>query len=73
MCAAALSQVADVAGAYFTGAIAVHTFTSLVLKFRLPMWFVLGTVVCGWVVSIIIGTHRLSALETSIHHDPAPL
>ncbi|KAI0806105.1 hypothetical protein BC629DRAFT_1590521 [Irpex lacteus] len=51
---ATLSQIADVAGAYFTGAIAVHTFTSLVLKYRLPLWFVLGAVLFGWAVAIIL-------------------
>ncbi|KAI0090251.1 hypothetical protein BDY19DRAFT_1047449 [Irpex rosettiformis] len=51
---ATLSQIADVAGAYFTGAIAVHTFTSLVLKYRLPLWVVSGLVLGGWAIAIIL-------------------
>lgn len=52
---AALSQVADVATAYFTAAIAVHTFNSLVLKFRLPLWFCFLMVSIGWAASVVIG------------------
>ncbi|KIP10455.1 hypothetical protein PHLGIDRAFT_84948 [Phlebiopsis gigantea 11061_1 CR5-6] len=47
-----LSQVADVATAYFTGAIAVHTFNSLVLHRRLPLWFCGSTVAIGWAAAI---------------------
>ncbi|EKM58470.1 uncharacterized protein PHACADRAFT_252814 [Phanerochaete carnosa HHB-10118-sp] len=53
---ATLSQVADVATAYFTGAIAVHTFNSLVLHRRLPVWFCGLVVVFGWMASIVMAT-----------------
>lgn len=51
---AALSQVADVATAYFTGAVAVHTFNSLVLHRRLPLWFCGSAVVFGWAAAIVM-------------------
>ena len=51
----ALSQVADVATAYFTGAIAVHTFNSLVLHRRLPYWFCGLAVTFGWTAAILLG------------------
>ncbi|THG96205.1 hypothetical protein EW026_g5582 [Hermanssonia centrifuga] len=52
--AAALGQIADVATAYFTAAIAVHTFNSLVLHHRLPLWFCSVAVAFGWVAAIVI-------------------
>lgn len=51
-----LAQVADVAGAYFTGAIAVHTFNSLVLHRRLPLWFCFVAVCFGWLAALAMGT-----------------
>ncbi|GJE96214.1 hypothetical protein PsYK624_124080 [Phanerochaete sordida] len=53
---ATLSQVADVATAYFTGAIAVHTFNTLVLHRRLPAWFGGLVVAFGWIASIVMAT-----------------
>ncbi|KAI0703810.1 hypothetical protein BC835DRAFT_1410537 [Cytidiella melzeri] len=61
---ATLSQIADVATAYFTGAIAVHSFTSLVLKFRLPLWSILIFVLGGWAIAIILAVFPIHTQTT---------
>lgn len=50
-----MGQVADVATAYFTAGIAVHTFNTLVLHHRLPGWFCIAATVIGWLVAGIAG------------------
>ncbi|OSX59101.1 hypothetical protein POSPLADRAFT_1060187 [Postia placenta MAD-698-R-SB12] len=50
----ALTELANTATAYFTAAIAVHVFNSLVCHHKLPAWFCGFAVVSGWVISLII-------------------
>ncbi|THH26302.1 hypothetical protein EUX98_g7885 [Antrodiella citrinella] len=49
----ALTQVGDLATAYFTAAIAVHTFCTLTLRNRLPKFWAWIAVFAGWVFTII--------------------
>ncbi|KAI0784488.1 hypothetical protein C8Q75DRAFT_809976 [Abortiporus biennis] len=51
----ALMQIGDSAAAYFTAAIAVHTFATLALGNRLPAWFCYMAVACGWILTIASG------------------
>lgn len=48
----ALKQVGDTATAYFTAAIAVHTFSTLALRTRSPVWFCAAAICFGWVATI---------------------
>lgn len=50
-----MSQIADVATAYFTAAIAVHTFNTLVLRNRLPSWFCVVATAFGWLAAGLMG------------------
>ncbi|KAI0346177.1 hypothetical protein BDW22DRAFT_1425695 [Trametopsis cervina] len=58
---AILGEIADIAAAFFTGAIAVHTFNSLVLKFRLSLWFCFGFVLFGWALAIILAIFPINS------------
>ena len=55
MCVGILTQIGDTGGAYFTGAIAIHTFNTLVLRNKLPVWICLAVSVFGWLVAILMG------------------
>ncbi|EMD33546.1 hypothetical protein CERSUDRAFT_118114 [Gelatoporia subvermispora B] len=50
-----IGQISGVANSYFTSAIAIHTFNSLVLRKRLPTWCCGATVTFGWVSAMISG------------------
>ncbi|KAH8100817.1 hypothetical protein BXZ70DRAFT_936035 [Cristinia sonorae] len=56
MCTAqgAMTQVGDLATAYFTAAIAVHTFCTLALRNR-PTYWAWIAVVAGWVITLASG------------------
>ncbi|KAI0366283.1 hypothetical protein BV20DRAFT_658308 [Pilatotrama ljubarskyi] len=49
-----LMQIGDAGGAYFTGAIAIHTFNTLVLRNKLPGWVCLAATVWGWLVAVLL-------------------
>ncbi|EJF64498.1 hypothetical protein DICSQDRAFT_79975 [Dichomitus squalens LYAD-421 SS1] len=49
-----LSQIGDTGGAYFTGTIAIHTFNTLVLRNKVPVWMCLATTVFGWLVAVLL-------------------
>lgn len=48
-------QVGDFAGAYFTTIIAIHTFNSLVIRKRSPIWLTGSVVALGWLAAILMG------------------
>jgi len=48
----ALTQVGDLATAYFTAAIAVHTFCTLALRNRLPIYCAWIAVIAGWGITV---------------------
>ena len=50
-----MSQIGDVASAYFIDATAVHTFNTLVLHHRLPRWCCIVATVTGWVTAGLMG------------------
>ncbi len=50
-----LMQIGDTGGAYFTGAIAIHTFNTLVLRNKLPGWTCLAASIWGWLVAVLLG------------------
>ncbi|KAJ3900650.1 hypothetical protein F5879DRAFT_402468 [Lentinula edodes] len=52
---AAVMQVGNIATAYFTVAIAFHTFNSLVLRKRQSIYVYGPTILLGWVVSLVLG------------------
>lgn len=52
-------QVGNIATAYFTVAIAFHTFNSLVLRKRQSIYVYGPTILLGWVVSLVLGEHWL--------------
>ncbi|KAJ4480069.1 hypothetical protein J3R30DRAFT_3701261 [Lentinula aciculospora] len=52
---AAVMQVGNIATAYFTVAIAFHTFNSLVLRKRQSIYVYGPTIVLGWTVSLFLG------------------
>ncbi|KAI0636228.1 hypothetical protein C8Q77DRAFT_1053158 [Trametes polyzona] len=58
-----LMQIGDTGGAYFTGAIAIHTFNTLVLRNKLPGWTCLAASIWGWLVAIL-----MAATPTWIHN-----
>lgn len=43
------------ASSYFTSAIAIHAFTTLACKHKLPDWLCGAAVVSGWAVSAVMG------------------
>ncbi|KAJ3862538.1 hypothetical protein EV359DRAFT_3802, partial [Lentinula novae-zelandiae] len=51
----AVMQVGNIATAYFTVAIAFHTFNSLVLRKRQSIYVYGPTILLGWVVSLVLG------------------
>ena len=53
-----LAQIGDTGGAYFTGAIAIHSFNTLVLRNKLPGWICWGVVVLGWFIAVLLGELR---------------
>lgn len=59
---AALLQIGDVAAAYFTGAMAVHAFNSLVLMRGVVVWVTGLIIAVGWFVAILLGQHTLETL-----------
>lgn len=50
-----LMQIGDAGGAYFTGAIAIHTFNTLVLRNKLPAWTCLAASIWGWLFAVLLG------------------
>ncbi|KAJ6466616.1 hypothetical protein C8R47DRAFT_1234958 [Mycena vitilis] len=48
---ATVMQVGNFAGAYFTIAIGIHTFNSLVLKRRQSVWICATTIAVGWIAA----------------------
>ncbi|OCH84810.1 hypothetical protein OBBRIDRAFT_785696 [Obba rivulosa] len=62
---AAVSQISGVANAYFTAAVAIHTFNSLVLRKRLPTWFCGAAVAFGWICSTAAGGVPLAVFNGS--------
>ena len=51
-------QIGDSGGAYFTAAIAIHSFNTLVLRNKLPGWICWGVVVLGWFIAVLLGELR---------------
>ncbi|KAH9945193.1 uncharacterized protein BXZ73DRAFT_96183 [Epithele typhae] len=49
-----LGQMGDMGGAFFTSAIAIHSFNTLVLRNKLPVWICLAVNVFGWLFAIIM-------------------
>ncbi|PCH42672.1 hypothetical protein WOLCODRAFT_163960 [Wolfiporia cocos MD-104 SS10] len=62
------SEIGDTAGGYFTAAIAIHAFSSLICHHRLPAWFCGFAVACGWVISVAIGLFPLAI--SNVHSGP---
>ncbi|RPD61012.1 hypothetical protein L226DRAFT_462720 [Lentinus tigrinus ALCF2SS1-7] len=60
-----LSQIGDTAGAYFTGTIAIHTFNTLVLRNKVPVWVCMSTTAFGWLFAIL-----MAATPTWIRKSP---
>ncbi|KAI0833688.1 hypothetical protein BC628DRAFT_42121 [Trametes gibbosa] len=60
-----LMQIGDAGGAYFAGAIAIHTFNTLVLRNRMPGWTCLAATITGWLLAILL------AATPSWIHKPA--
>ncbi|KAH9847545.1 hypothetical protein C2E23DRAFT_496658 [Lenzites betulinus] len=60
-----LTQIGDVGGAYFTGAIAIHSFNTLVLRNRMPGWSCLAATIFGWLLAVLL------AAAPSWVHNPA--
>ncbi|KAJ3970390.1 hypothetical protein EV361DRAFT_916080 [Lentinula raphanica] len=52
---AAVMQVGNIGTAYFTVAIAFHTFNSLVLRKRQSFYVYGPTIVLGWAISLVLG------------------
>ena len=52
-----LAQIGDTGGAYFTSAIAIHSFNTLVLRNKLPGWICLAVNVFGWLIAILFGEY----------------
>lgn len=50
-----LAQIGDTGTAYFTGAIAIHSFNTLVLRNKLPVWICLAVNVFGWLLAVLFG------------------
>lgn len=48
-------QIGNIATAYFTVAIAFHTFNSLVLKKRQSIYVYGPTIILGWTASLAVG------------------
>lgn len=55
--AAFVMQVGNWASAYFTVAIAVHTFNSLVLKRRQSILISLPSIIIGWAIAATAGEY----------------
>ncbi|KAF9064159.1 hypothetical protein BDP27DRAFT_1426103 [Rhodocollybia butyracea] len=51
---AVVMQIGNISVAYFTVAIAIHTFNSLVLRMRQSAYVYIPTILFGWAVSIVI-------------------
>ncbi|CAL1716041.1 unnamed protein product [Somion occarium] len=51
----AMTQIGDTASAYFTAAIAVHTFCTLALRSRLPPWLAYFAILLGWLLILAAG------------------
>ncbi len=48
-------QIGDTGGAYFTAAIAIHSFNTLVLRNKLAGWICLVVMIFGWLVAVLFG------------------
>ena len=63
-----LALIGDTGGAYFTGAIAVHTFNTLVLRNKLSRWFCAGVNLFGWLTAILVGRCSFQPLTLLVAH-----
>ncbi|EIN09831.1 hypothetical protein PUNSTDRAFT_86319 [Punctularia strigosozonata HHB-11173 SS5] len=52
---ATLMGVGDFGSAYFTALVAVHTFNSLVLRYKQPVWVNIAAVTFGWAGALAVG------------------
>lgn len=60
-----------IASSYFTSAIAIHAFTTLACKRKLPDWLCGAAVVCGWAVSAVMGQwYSLILVVTKLRTHP---
>jgi hypothetical protein len=67
-------SMGNIAGAYFTVAIAIHTFNSLVLRFRQSAWIGILVISIGWAVALSVSLIPLSpALEQGSMYGPGDL
>lgn len=53
--AGVFSQIGEFATAYFIVVMGIHTFITLVLRTHHASWFVLSSIVVGWVAAVVIG------------------
>ena len=53
-------SMGNISGAYFTVALSVHTFNSLVLQFRQSGWLGVLIIGCGWVFALVLALIPLS-------------
>jgi hypothetical protein len=65
---AVLMQIGNISTAFFTVAIAIHSFDSLVLHNRHTMWIGVLVMVAGWVLAVVIATAPLL-----VHQSLGPL
>ena len=70
------SQIGEFATAYFIVVMGIHTFITLVLRTHHASWFVLSSIVVGWVAAVIIGTWievYLVRIQTEVNAAAAPV
>ncbi|KAI0951422.1 hypothetical protein AcW1_008470 [Taiwanofungus camphoratus] len=63
---AVLGEISDVANAYFTGAISIHAFNTLVCHNRMPIWVCVAAVGLGWVLAIVVGLFPLAVSSQAL-------
>lgn len=54
---AGMMIIGDFASAYFTAVIAIHTFNSLVLRYKQPVWVNVAIVTVGWALAFAAGSY----------------
>ena len=59
-----MKQLSITASSYFTSAIAIHAFTTLACRYKLPDWLCGAAVVAGWAISAVMGSFRVLLLMT---------
>ncbi|KZV74596.1 hypothetical protein PENSPDRAFT_681782 [Peniophora sp. CONT] len=60
------SQIGEFATAYFIVVMGIHTFITLVLRTHHAAWFVLSSIIVGWVAAVIIAAAPVSVFSTSL-------